>query len=188
MKMRTFIAVEIPEFLREEFVQLQERLKKSDADVKWVEPENMHLTLKFLGDTEENKMEKISEILKRIAQETKQFEITFSDLGAFPNLNFPKVIWVGVDKGKKELAELATRIENGLLPLGFSKEKRTYSAHLTLGRIRSPKNKDKLKKILEEKIEIKEKGKFYLQKIVFFSSKLTPTGPIYTKLAEFPFS
>lgn len=188
MKIRAFIAIEISENLQKEFSKLQEELKKSNADVKWVEPQNMHLTLKFLGETEENKIEKIKEILNKIASETSPFEITFSKLGAFPKFSSPRVIWIGINEGKKDLENLANKIEKSLTHLGFSEEKRLYSAHLTLGRIKSGKNKEKLIKIIEEKNSFYSLQKLSVQKIVLIQSNLTPSGPIYTKLAEFYFS
>lgn len=185
--MRTFIAIEIEEPLRKEFSFLQNELRKSQADVKWVEPKNMHLTLKFLGETKEEKVEKIKEVLKKLTQELRPFEITFCNLGAFPNLSSPRVIWIGIDKGKEELTKLARGIEEHLEELGFPKEKRPYSGHLTLGRIRSMKNKENLKKIIEKKMEFQAENKLYVNRIVFFRSELKPSGPIYTKLAEFFF-
>lgn len=185
--MRTFIAIEIEEPLRKEFSFLQNELRKSQADVKWVEPKNMHLTLKFLGETKEEKVEKIKEVLKKLTQELRPFEITFCNLGAFPNLSSPRVIWIGIDKGKEELTKLARGIEEHLEELGFPKEKRPYSGHLTLGRIRSMRNKENLKKIIEEKMGFQAENELYVNRIVFFRSELKPSGPIYTKLAEFFF-
>ncbi|MFN7170872.1 MAG: RNA 2',3'-cyclic phosphodiesterase [Candidatus Omnitrophota bacterium] len=185
MGIRTFIAIEIPEILCAEFAQLQEELKKAEADIKWVEPKNMHLTLKFLGDTEETKITKIKESLQKISQKANSFEINFRGLGAFPNLESPRVLWIGIEKGKDKLFELATKIEDELKILGFPKEKRQFSAHLTLGRIRSFKNREKLKTTIKEKVNFKARNKMYLKEIVLFKSQLTPSGPIYTCLAKF---
>ncbi|MCM8783282.1 MAG: RNA 2',3'-cyclic phosphodiesterase [Candidatus Omnitrophica bacterium] len=188
MGIRTFIAIEIPEPLRKEFSQLQNELKKSDADVKWVDPKNMHLTLKFLGNTEEKELREIKEVLEKNIQDTNPFEINFFRLGAFPKLDFPRVIWVGIEKGKENLTLLAEKIEKCLVQRGFPKEKKPYSCHLTLGRLRSFKNKDKLKKIFEERINFRTENNLIVDKIFLFKSELTSLGPIYTKLVEFPFS
>ncbi|MGE4357788.1 MAG: RNA 2',3'-cyclic phosphodiesterase [Candidatus Omnitrophota bacterium] len=188
MGIRTFIAIEISESLREEFSQLQNELRKSEADVKWVEPKNMHLTLKFLGNTEEKKIEEIERTLRIISDQTKPFAVTFQGLGAFPKLDFPRVIWVGIEKGKEELTQLANKIEKNLISIGFASEKKPYSAHLTLGRVRSFKNKEKLNKIIKEKLSFQPKNSLAVNKISFLKSELTPAGPLYTRLAEFSFS
>lgn len=185
MGIRTFIAIEIPDSLRHELSQLQQDLRESGADAKWVGPQNLHLTLKFLGDTPEEKIKDIKEVLCKIAGETGGCEVNFAGLGVFPKLDFPRVIWVGIEKGKENLIRLAGIIEERLSKLGFPEEKRTFSAHLTLGRVRSPKNKDRLKKIIEERTNFKAKNLMNVNKIILFRSQLTPQGPIYTKLTEF---
>ncbi len=183
--MRTFIAIEIPDSLRQELSQLQQDLRESGADVKWVGPQNLHLTLKFLGDTPEEKIKDIKEVLCKIAGETGGCELNLAGLGVFPKLDFPRVVWVGIEKGKEKLIRLAGIIEERLSKLGFPEEKRTFSAHLTLGRVRSPKNKDRLKKIIEERTNFKAKSLMNVNKLILFRSQLTPQGPIYTKLTEF---
>ncbi|MCM8766279.1 MAG: RNA 2',3'-cyclic phosphodiesterase [Candidatus Omnitrophica bacterium] len=186
--MRTFIAVEISEEVRKEIVQIQEELKKTEADVKWVESKNMHLTLKFLGEVEAEKIELIKENLRRITQEIKSFEIAFQGLGVFPNLEFPRVVWVGIEKGKEEMVKLAMKIDDELQKLGFPKERRPFSCHLTLGRVRSSKNRDKLKRAIKERENFKIKSIMDLKECILFRSQLTPAGPIYTALAQFNLS
>jgi 2'-5' RNA ligase len=188
MGMRTFIAIEISEDLRRELTELQEDLRKSDADVKWVNPQNLHLTLKFLGDTSEETISEVKEILENITRNTRTFEVIFAGIGVFPKLDFPRVVWVGIEKGKDELIELAKEIEKELTQIGSPKEKRGFSAHLTLGRVRSPKNKDKLKKIILTKQDFQSRTSMRLDKIIFFRSRLTPRGPIYTVLGKFNLS
>ena len=178
--MRAFIALELSEEIKKELSRLQEELKKTGADVKWAKPENIHLTLKFLGNVEENKIAQIKEILDGISSQNKPFEISLFKLGAFPSLNYPRVIWVGIDKGCAETEKIAALAEEKLENMGFGKEKRPFSAHLTLGRVRSGRNKAGLKEIISS-LEVKPKS-CAIEGITLFQSTLTPRGSIYTPL------
>lgn len=176
--MRTFIAIELPDEIKESLARLQDRLKKSQADVKWVAPENIHLTLKFLGEISEAQLEKITGALEETCQNKKCFQISLSTIGAFPKINFPRVIWVGVEKGDQETKELAEELEERISRLGIPKEKHPFSSHITLGRVRSYLNKDKL--INELKTAGFMEGKeFAVKELTFFKSTLTPKGPVY---------
>ena len=135
--MRTFIAIELSSEIKESLAQAQSHLKYAGADVKWVTPENIHLTLKFLGEIPEEKCENVKAALDEIAKTTASFELSIKDIGAFPNIEFPRVIWIGLDKGAKESTELAAKVDEALSKLGFAKETRPFAAHLTIGRIRS---------------------------------------------------
>ena len=185
--MRTFIAIEISEEIRNALAQIQSHLRYSGADVKWVEKAKIHITMKFLGEVSEEKIEKIKNILDKIAKETKPFEITIRDIGAFPKIEYPRVIWAGIDKGADELKELAQKIDDALAEFGFEKEARPFAAHLTIGRVRSPKNKQ----VLKEKIESCRLSTFGCQlvkSVAIFQSALTAGGPLYTKLHEVKFT
>ena len=146
--MRAFIAVELPDEVKKELASIQQELERASADVKWVKTENIHLTLKFLGNVDDDKIEKIKALLDKIASSHEKFEATLFKVGAFPKLEYPRVIWVGIDKGCNLAEEIAFKIENECERIGFAKENRPFSAHLTLGRVRSGKNKDALKKRL----------------------------------------
>lgn len=185
MGIRTFIAVEISPSLREELSLLQQELKKTSSDVKWVEPKNMHLTLKFLGDTEEEKIPRIKEALSGICLNNDSFEIGFCGIGVFPKPDFPRVVWIGIKEGKEQILELAACIENILIPLGFEPEKRPFSAHLTLGRVRSGMNKDRLKNAIAKMSSYRLKDTLIIKNIILFRSELASAGSTYTKLAEF---
>lgn len=178
--MRAFIALELSEEIREELSRLQNELKKTGADVKWVAPENIHLTIKFLGDIEEDKIEQIKQILDSISSRTKAFGISLFKLGAFPSLSHPRVIWAGIDKGCAEVEKIASITGGELEKVGFQKEERPFSAHLTLGRVLSGKNKDGLKqKVLSLVVQAKSCA---LKHVTLFRSKLTPRGAIYTPI------
>lgn len=180
--MRTFIAVELDKEIKKVLSKIQDELKTTQADVKWVEPENIHLTLKFLGEVEENKIPKISQILKALSNQTKPFTIRLCELGTFPSPKYPRVVWIGITEGKTELLKLAELLEDSLVQLKFPKEKRGFSAHFTLGRVRSGKNKD----VLCQKLNtIQVPGlRQEIKSITLFKSTLTPKGPLYEKLCE----
>ncbi len=181
--MRAFIAIELSPEINDSLSQIQSHLKYSEADVKWIETGNIHLTLKFLGDITEEKCAKIRSILDAISGSTKPFEISIKDIGAFPNINYPRVIWVGLDKGTAESKAFAENIVEELLKIGFQKEPRPFAPHLTIGRVRSPKNKE----VLKEKIgncQLPITKSHSVVSVVLFESKLSPKGPTYTKLHE----
>lgn len=183
--MRTFIAIELSGDIKNTLSQIQSHLKYSGADVKWVEKDNIHLTLKFLGEIDEKKCEKVKAALDETAQSTKAFEISLKDIGAFPKIDFPRVIWVGLDKGAKESTELAKKVDEALSKIGFPEETRPFAAHLTIGRVRSPKNKAALKEKIESLgFQPSAISNQLISSIFLFQSKLTPAGPIYTKLHE----
>lgn len=181
--MRAFIAIELSEEIRDALAQIQSHLKYSGADVKWVEKDNIHLTLKFLGEITEEKCEKIKSILDTIGKSAKPFEISIKDIGAFPKIDYPRVIWVGLDKGVKESTEIAGKIDEELSKIGFEKDSRPFTAHLTIGRVRSSKNKDALReKIVNYGLSTMNYG--LINHITLFQSKLSPKGPTYIKLHE----
>lgn len=185
---RAFIAIEIDEAVRGEVSAILADLKRCVADVKWVSPENIHLTLKFLGDVKKDGIEEIKNALKVAASRAGHFNISLSEIGAFPNLNSPRVIWLGIKEGADESAKLANEIEGQLVKLGLPKENRPFSSHLTLGRIGSPKGRQELKEIIEtlnkNPSPARETIKSSVKHITLFQSTLTPKGPIYTNLYE----
>ena len=186
--MRTFIAIELSDAIKDSLTQIQSHLKYSGSDVKWINKENIHLTLKFLGEIDEKKCEQVKSILDGIAKTMKPFDISLKETGAFPTIDFPRVIWVGLNKGAKESTELANKINAELsTQIGFNIEARAFTAHLTIGRVRSGKNKVALKeKVLG--IGDQVSGTEKINSVILFQSTLTPTGPVYTKLHEAKFT
>jgi RNA 2',3'-cyclic 3'-phosphodiesterase len=182
--MRTFIAIDLTEEIKKTLAGLQDELKKSEADVKWVDPENIHLTLKFLGEISEEQVIQIKEVLDRVTSRLKPFEIGLSGIGAFPKLDYAKVIWAGIEKGKKETVDIAKNVETELERLGFAREDREFTAHLTIGRVRSGKNKEALKKkiLSAHSSEPIAHSQQVISRIILYQSTLTPQGPIYTPL------
>lgn len=179
---RGFIAIEIP--AAPLIIDLEKTISKTGADVKLVEPENIHLTLKFLGDTDESKIDAIEKIIRGSVEGITPFPLTLKGTGVFPNEKYMKVLWVGIVNGDV-LATIAKSIDEQLVPLGFKKEQRGFSAHLTIGRVRTAKNKDQLLDVIH-KFEEQEFLTHEVNAVTLKKSDLTPKGPIYTTLREIP--
>jgi len=184
--MRAFIAIELPQQIKDSLSQIQKQLKESGADVKWVGPGNIHLTLKFLGEIDDEKIEKINGIIEDTARDKPSFKMHISSIGAFPKIDYPRVIWVGIDAGDSETKEVVKELEEKIQKIGIPKEERAFSSHITIARTRSALNRDKL--VQKLKIISPEFGKedleFKVTKITLFKSTLTPIGPIYEVLKE----
>lgn len=182
---RAFVAVELPGALREEVGRFTGELRSAGADVKWVDPANLHLTLKFLGGVPEEKVPSLTEALQRACAGVSPFTLTLEGIGAFPRTTSPRVIWVGVHEGKEPLAALAGGVEGECSRLGFPAEERPFSAHLTIGRTRSPQGIARLIKKLQV-AEFRGGAPTRVERLVLFQSALSAHGPTYTPLAEVP--
>jgi 2'-5' RNA ligase len=180
MSLRTFIAVDIGPL--PELVSFEESLRNSGADLKLVEPDNIHITLKFLGETDEGVVEDIIGIIEQCSAEIQPFKLEFKGSGAFPNLNYLKVLWIGI-KNYSPLEQLATCLDNELTTLGFKAEKRSFKPHITLARVKSPRAKKQLKRVIEH-----NKDKFFeefdVKHIRLKKSVLDSRGPTYYTLGE----
>ena len=180
MSLRAFIAVEIGPM--EELVVFLDEIRNTGADIKLVEPENIHITLKFLGDINEDLVPEICNIITDASSDVEPFSLKLLDTGAFPNLNYIKVLWVGLDD-PGPLPVLAKVLDNKLHQLGFNKEKRGFKPHVTLGRVKSRKNKEALKQILI-KNQNRDFGKIYVKSICLKRSILSSKGPTYYTLYD----
>ena len=181
--MRLFIAVNISQEIKDRIIFIQTIFKKSSADVRWITPDNLHLTLKFLGEVSDSKIAIVTEKVKQSVAGVKKFEVDFGGVDVFPDKSFPRILWLGVTKGKNELASLAQKIDNSLEEIGFEKEKRQFSAHLTIGRIKSHKNKEKLFSIVEKTPA--DKISDVVEFVYLMKSTLTPQGSIYDVVEKF---
>ena len=182
---RIFVAMELPQEIQDTLQQLQSDLRASMPDVRWTKRGNIHLTLKFLGDVQVSRIDKISDSLRDIACQFSPFVVSLSGIGAFPNSRKPRIVWVGMEKGANRLIEAANLIEEAMKRLGFPREKRPFRPHLTVGRIRHLKNPVAMTEALERS-RIGELGQFTVQQISLIKSQLDPAGSIYTTLAEMP--
>ncbi len=181
--MRTFIAIVLTREIRDCLAGIQEQLKKCRADVRWVQPENIHLTLKFLGERDEKKIEKIKEVIEEIAREKVCFSVRLCNIGAFPKVESPRIIWAGIDEGERETQDLAYELEEKIAKIGIPKEDKPFSSHITIARLKSPSNRECLVQELKKLPKIQDK-KFPVTKITLFKSTLTTKGPIYEVLKE----
>ncbi|MFQ5887109.1 MAG: RNA 2',3'-cyclic phosphodiesterase [Candidatus Hydrothermarchaeales archaeon] len=177
--MRSFIAVEMQ---AEGIKEIQNQLRSANADIKFVEPENLHLTLKFLGEIREDLVDNIHNIMKESFKGIKGFEVHLKGVGVFPNPRHIRVVWVGMEENKELLIKMQERLEENISKLGFRKEKR-FEPHLTIGRVKSGRNKDRLAEIIASMNDI-EIGMIKVGRVLLKKSVLTPKGPIYTTLRE----
>ncbi len=179
MRLRLFIAIELDDKVKQALDILQERLKRELPGLRWVKPNNIHLTLKFLGYTEEDKLPRLKEIVSKAAEETQSFTVTFSGLGAFPNTRNPRIIWVGVKEMSGALQTIVERLEKQVTALGLEAEKRSYKPHLTLGRVKERVGRKNFTDILAP-FKNEDVGRVVVGEISLIRSDLTPKGPIYT--------
>lgn len=177
--MRCFIAVPVKEELKDILVKLQEKIEQSEADIKFVERENLHFTIKFLGDVDETLIEKLKNIMKNTAGVFEPFDIEIVGLGCFPNKNYIRVLWVGL-RNPQIFAALSEHLDLALHDLEFAKEQ-SYIPHLTIGRVRTGRNREDLLVITRE-LESAEIGKMKVEEIKLFRSYLSPKGPEYEEL------
>ncbi len=181
-KIRCFIAIELSQEIRQILGQIENELQKTIRGVKWVKPDNIHLTLKFLGHIEKDTVEEIKEILNKIVAATQPFKIRLSQAGAFPSPSRPRVIWIGINEGKNESSDLANLIEDKVTTLGIEKENRAFHAHLTLARVKFLKDKHSVKNAFAS-LKVPQ-TEMTATKITLFQSVLRGEGAIYTVLHE----
>lgn len=185
-EIRAFIAIELPDEVKNELSEILYKLKPGrEKAVKWVNPNGIHLTLKFLGNTPEEKIVDITQAITQASSLTYPFNLELKGLGAFPNLKSPRVVWVGIGGDIPIVANLQRQIDQSLIPLGFSPEKRDFSPHLTLGRVRDTTSKNEryeLGKTIES-LRIEGSSSFVVDRISLIQSTLTSSGAIYNQLA-----
>lgn len=139
-KIRTFIAIDIPTELREALGEMISELKRTPADIKWVQPEAVHLTLKFLGEITPADVQSVFTVMEKVAANHHPFELFSASKGAFPSFRRPRVLWIGINQtNRSRLVQLQREVEQGMAEIGFPEEKRSFSPHLTIGRVRNPR-------------------------------------------------
>ena len=187
---RAFVAIELPPDVRDCLSQVIAQLREQidEKAVRWVPVENIHLTLKFLGDVSENNLDVLMEIISAEAILQKPMEISIGRLGAFPNTRHPRVLWAGVE-APLELTSLQRGIETRTTKIGYPKDKRAFSPHLTLGRVSRNCDASQVRKIRDmiSSSTVGFLGAACVQAIHFYKSDLTPNGAVYSKLFSAPF-
>lgn len=184
-KVRSFIAVNLNPEIKEYLTSLQANLNIPETKIKWVEKNNLHLTMKFLGYISLEQTELIKSILKEITSRYSPFIIKLSsNMGIFPTYKMPRIIWVGIEEGISELKGLYNYIENNLSNKGFPREDKDFSGHITIGRVKFIRDKTNFIQIVK-RIEVNNFPQ-EVGSIDLMESKLTPNGPIYNITAKFP--
>ena len=178
---RAFLAIDVPPDYRAGMAEVQEALKRSGADVRWVAPANIHLTLKFFGEIAEAQVEEITTAAAAIAAATPAFRLQAQSVGTFPNAKNPRVIWLGLGGQTDVLADLVQHLEDAFLPLGFPAEKRRFTPHLTLGRVRSSRGREELQRQMANLV-LPPFQEFKVTGMVLYQSTLRPSGAFYTPL------
>jgi RNA 2',3'-cyclic 3'-phosphodiesterase len=180
---RAFIAIDLPETLRDALDRSQKQFRASAPDARWSRPAGIHLTLKFLGQIQDAQVEEVEERLKALGRFVP-FRVEIRGFGFFPDARRPRVFWAGVES-PQGLAELAARVEAAMGALGFPREGRPFRPHLTLARFKEPRPQPALEKALagfnESSLGVFEPAEYFL-----FESRLTPAGAEYRKVARFP--
>jgi len=189
--MRVFIAIELPQQTLDAIEKQTTRLRQTIGSdiIRWVPPQNMHLTLKFIGDIAASHVDFLKQMIMQEAATHSQFEMQVGGLGSFPNSRMPRILWVGLH-APAELASLHKGIEAGSSRLGYEKEERPFSPHLTLGRARQNTEPAELTKVRAalDTIQLGNIANTRVDSVHLFKSDLQPGGSVYTKLFSAPLS
>lgn len=185
-RLRLFIAVDLPEHIKTSLGSLQEDLKKYRLPVRWVKPENIHLTLKFLGAVDKLMLDQLCAAVDGAVSGYKSFPLGASGLGVFPGMRGARVLWAGISGDTNSLAMVWEAVESALTKEGLSRDKR-FSPHLTLGRFKSRVSGERLADVIVRHGG-QEMGSFTVKAVTLFESRLTQSGPIYFKRAVFALS
>ena len=182
--MRAFLAIELDDYIKNRINETQEIIDKENcANIKYVENTNIHLTSKFFDEIDTTKQDEISEIVNKCIVDYTPYTLKVVNIGAFPNIYRPRVIWTGIKDKNKTTANLIKVLDDEFNKIGFKKEK-SYVPHITLGRVKNINNKEDLSNILKG-LKKEYHGKMEVKKICLKSSTLTPDGPIYKNVEEF---
>ena len=184
---RTFVAVELDAAVKDVLLQVQEGLKRAPAGrlVRWVAPDGIHLTLKFLGDVAQSRVDELAGALRQACRQSSPFELSLANTGFFPDAHRMRVVWIGIDGAVDDLLRLQRSVEDGLNAIGFPPEGRGFQPHLTLGRVRdfarSAEREDLAKRVLATQVE--NHLRWRVREVHLIRSDLRPTGAVYTTLA-----
>lgn len=183
--LRAFVAVELPEAVRRRIMELERLLAKTDAEVKWVSVESLHITLNFLGDVDPRTTADIGKALVAACSRLVPFTLVLAGAGAFGPPAKPRTLWLGATEGSHQMVQLHAALEHALQPLGFRPEGRRYQPHVTVGRVRRPPHGESMATLLRQHAEFSA-GETEVHEVVLFSSQLEPQGPTYVPLARAP--
>jgi 2'-5' RNA ligase len=182
-RIRSFIAFDMEnDAVLSKLSGLQKQLVETGADLKMVAPQNIHVTLRFLGDISLGMVERVYDVMKHV--EFTPFTVQLCGLGVFPSLNFPRVVWVGMTQGADQLKSIFGQLEPQIQSLGFPKDAYGFSPHLTIARVRSGRNKQQLAELVTKKASY-DFGTINADCLRLKKSVLSPQGPTYSTLKEY---
>jgi len=181
---RAFVALELSPEIKQAIAEYLQPLRKLSDKVRWVKPENIHLTLKFLGDTPTKQIEAISGTLEEISHHYAPISVEIAGAGSFPNSRRPRVLWIGLDDPSGEISAFASEVDRQLQAFGFAREKREFSPHLTLGRVKDGNIREVLDFLRDNPWP---PARVKLAACTFMKSDLQRSGAVYSPLAVIPF-
>ncbi len=181
--MRLFISIELPLEIKQGIAKVQEELRKTGANAGWTRPEGIHLTLKFMGEVVESRVEEIRNALASAVGANDKLNLEVAGAGAFPNAKNPRVLWLGVAGDIEKLVALQTSVEDAMEKLGFEREERTFSPHLSLARIKFPKPRNNWQQKIESIRDVKLGG-FEADRVSLMKSELKREGAVYTEIGR----
>ncbi len=184
--MRLFVAIDLSDSVKQQLEELITELNTCRADVRWVHSDSMHLTLKFLGNVAPQELVAIDKVLSRIVATTQPARGRLRNVGSFPHLRRPRVLWIGVETDNGMLSSLQTNLDAALSKIGFSKENRRFRPHITLGRIRGNRRLYALREAVEKQSGYKT-GSFKIENLTLFESRQQRGSTCYTALSTHSF-
>lgn len=180
---RTFVAVVLPQDVKQAIGSVESQFRKSAPRVRWVSPENLHITLKFLGNVDADRLSDVEAAVREAVKGLKPFRLEFRGAGAFPNQKKPRVIWIGIEGEVSLLSEAAERVDKALVDIGFEAEDRPFRGHVTIGRCRDIRDGAGVSDALRD-VGALELGSMNVDRVIVMKSDLRPEGPIYSEIAE----
>ncbi len=187
-RLKLFTGIEVGSTIRSSAAKLQTALAGTGAEVKWVEPENLHITINFLGDVDDRDLHGICKALEAVGRQVPPFRLEVAGVGAFPTMRRPKVLWTGVTNGQDELRTIHEMAEPKLLQLGvYRREERGYTPHLTLGRVKDESHAQTIATELANAANWRG-GDLLIEEFALYASELRREGPVYSIVARFELS
>ncbi|MGD8229934.1 MAG: RNA 2',3'-cyclic phosphodiesterase [Desulfobacteraceae bacterium] len=186
MKIRSFLAFELPLEIKKTVARISGELRQSSLNARWVKVDNIHLTVVFMGNIETEDIPAIARGVEEVCQTFGPFDLCLKGIGCFPNRRNPRVLWLGLDGDLEPMSEFRDALQAHLTGFGIKEEKRKFKPHLTLGRFRKPKRIDSKEDQLLSKYEDLSSSVCALKELILFKSDLKPTGAVYTKVEAWP--
>ena len=180
---RTFVAIELPHRVIASIAEIQSRFKEYGFNIRWVRPENIHLTLKFLGNIAPEAVEKVCEAVSKAVSASGPLSLEAAGVGVFPHMRRPRVVWVGITGHTAGLRVLQKKVDAELLSIGFPKERRPFNGHLTLGRVKGSIPAKRFQEAFDRCSDF-HAGSFLVDELILFKSDLKSTGSEYTRLCQ----